>query len=94
MPPVDRAQGWYDDPFGLHEHRWFSAGEATSLVRDGDVEADDPPPSTVPRGQLSRAGAGPGPTDGSDLRRADDGGLGRDYVDAVLDTLAQVFPLH
>jgi hypothetical protein len=34
-------QGWHADPFGLHEQRYFSAGEPTKLVRDGDVESYD-----------------------------------------------------
>jgi len=38
-------QGWGDDPFGLHEHRYFSAGRPTKLVRDGGVEAYDEPPA-------------------------------------------------
>ena len=37
-------QGWYLDPFERHEGRWFSAGKATSLVRDGSVESNDEPP--------------------------------------------------
>jgi len=39
------VQGWYEDPFGLHEERYISAGRATKLVRDGDVESYDEPPS-------------------------------------------------
>jgi hypothetical protein len=43
------AQGWYRDPFGRHEDRWYSAGTPTSLVRDGGVEAaDEPPPGEWP----------------------------------------------
>ena len=38
-------QGWYDDPFRLHEARYFSAGKPTKLVKDGDVESYDEPPS-------------------------------------------------
>lgn len=39
------AQGWFRDPSGAHQDRWFSDGMATHLVRDGDVESfDDPPP--------------------------------------------------
>jgi hypothetical protein len=37
-------QGWHDDPFGLHERRYFSAGEPTKLVEDAGVESYDPPP--------------------------------------------------
>ncbi len=39
-------QGWFQDPFGLHERRYFSAGRPTKLVRDGQVETYDEPPST------------------------------------------------
>jgi len=28
-------EGWYSDPYRLHEHRWFSDGKPTALVRDG-----------------------------------------------------------
>jgi hypothetical protein len=40
-----QRQGWSADPFGLHEERYFSAGRATKLVRDGKVESYDDPPS-------------------------------------------------
>jgi hypothetical protein len=40
-----RQQGWSADPFGLHEERYFSAGRATKLVRDGTTESYDEPPS-------------------------------------------------
>jgi hypothetical protein len=35
------AQGWYDDPTGRHELRWFSAGSPTALVRDAGRESMD-----------------------------------------------------
>jgi hypothetical protein len=41
---VMHAEGWYEDPFGRHEDRWFSDGTPTALVRDGGTESDDPPP--------------------------------------------------
>jgi hypothetical protein len=40
-----QLQGWSADPFGLHEERYFSAGRATKLVRDGKVESYQDPPS-------------------------------------------------
>jgi len=40
-----QLQGWSADPFGLHEERYFSAGRATKLVRDGKVESYEDPPS-------------------------------------------------
>ena len=36
-------QGWHADPFGRHEERYFSAGQPTSLVRDGSTEGHDDP---------------------------------------------------
>jgi hypothetical protein len=45
---LDEAQGWYLDPYGLHEQRWFSAGRPTALVRDGSREAHDLPPDGPP----------------------------------------------
>lgn len=40
-------QGWYQDPFGLHEKRYISAGRPTKLVRDGQVDSYDEPPSAT-----------------------------------------------
>jgi len=47
-------EGWYTDPYGLHDARWMSQGRPTGLVRDGDIEAteevpDGPPTSTPQR---------------------------------------------
>ncbi len=41
-----REEGWYVDPYGLHDGRWFSDGTPTGLVRDGGVESKDPPPDS------------------------------------------------
>jgi hypothetical protein len=38
-------QGWGPDPFGQHQERWFSWGQATGLVRDGMRETFDPVPA-------------------------------------------------
>jgi hypothetical protein len=38
-------QGWNADPFGLHELRYFSAGNPTKLVRDSGVDSYDEPPA-------------------------------------------------
>jgi hypothetical protein len=46
------AQGWYRDPYLVHEDRYFSAGEPTKLVRDGGIEDYDPPPDGPPKAQL------------------------------------------
>jgi hypothetical protein len=45
-------EGWYQDPYRLHTERWFSAGVATDLVRDGDVESRDPAPAAAYDGPL------------------------------------------
>jgi hypothetical protein len=45
-------EGWYADPFKLHEARWFSDGAPTVLVRDAGVESHDEPPSTTYDGEL------------------------------------------
>ena len=63
-------EGWYVDPYGIHDARWISAGNPTALVRDGDAEAQDPPPDTSYSGQLEELAERAAP-DGDDLRRAD-----------------------
>jgi hypothetical protein len=64
-------EGWYIDPYGRHEARWISAGTPTALVRDGSVEAQDPPPDEPVPASLEAWSPG-GAGDGSDLKRADD----------------------
>jgi len=72
-PKFDLDEGWYTDPWGHHEARWISLGKATNLVRDGDIEAHDPPPGTppsvtptlIPAEALDQVETG-------DLKRADD----------------------
>ena len=64
-------EGWYKDPYGLHESRWISDGVATALVRDDGVESQDPPPDEPTTGPMERDPE-PTRTDGSDLQRADD----------------------
>jgi len=45
----ETAEGWFRDPFGVHEDRWISGGRPTKLVRDGGVEgSDEPPPGPMP----------------------------------------------
>jgi len=66
-----RAEGWYRDPFGIHQDRWISDGRPTSLVRDGQTESRDEPPSDqIPATlTLSRPEAS---AEGHDFVRADD----------------------
>ena len=64
------AEGWYVDPYGIHEARWISAGKPTELVRDGGKESKDPPLSSPYAGELQELPE-TAPSDGSDLLRAD-----------------------
>ncbi len=88
------AEGWYLDPYGLHEHRWFSAGKPSRLVRDGAIEANDPPPDRPFDGPLSPAPTAAPHSDGSDLRRADEAESGdpNAYSDAAMGAWGQIFP--
>jgi hypothetical protein len=65
------AEGWYHDPYHLHQHRWFSNGAPTGLVRDGSVESHEEPPPIPFDGPLLEV-EGPEVSFGSDLRRADE----------------------
>lgn len=64
-------EGWYIDPFGHHEARWFSDGTPTALVRDGHIEGQDEAPKTPITGDPLRVSE-PAPSDRNDLIRADD----------------------
>ena len=65
------AEGWYRDPYGIHQDRWFSAGTPTALVRDRGVEGRDEPPGYPPPGPpVEIPGFDEFPAD--DLRRADE----------------------
>jgi hypothetical protein len=73
-----KAQGWYRDPYLVHEDRYFSAGEPTKLVRDSGVEDYDPPPPGPPKAELVEVrDTETGNVD--ELRRADDGSAGAAY---------------
>lgn len=73
-----QAQGWYRDPYSVHEDRYFSDGQPTKLVRDGGVDGYDPPPPGPPEAELV-AVPDSQPSDGDDLRRADDRSAGTVY---------------
>jgi hypothetical protein len=65
------AEGWYRDPYGIHQDRWFSAGTLTALVRDQGVESRDEPPGyppPAPPAGIPETDAFPA----DDLRRADE----------------------
>jgi hypothetical protein len=65
------AEGWYRDPYGRHEDRWFSAGHATKLVRDQGIEASDPPPDEPLPQPLVECDEGAEIANGDDMKRAD-----------------------
>ena len=90
--PTD-AEGWYSDPYGLHEQRWFSRGRPSRLVRDGLVETDDPPPDRPFDGPLSPAPTADAPGGGSDLRRADEAEAAdpNAYYDAAMNGTSEIF---
>jgi hypothetical protein len=90
------AIGWYRDPYGVHEDRYFSQGFPTKLVRDGGVESYDPPPGrALPDRLIPVPSAGPDLRDGTDLRRADEAcdqpGYSKERARrAVLDLFEQI----
>jgi hypothetical protein len=76
-----KAQGWYQDPYAIHEDRYLSDGVPTKLVRDDGQESYDPPPDRpLPPGRLVSAEQ---PDDeamnGADLHRADEAQDGASY---------------
>jgi len=68
-------QGWYSDPFGQHDKRYFSAGRPTKLVRDGDIDGFSEPPAEnwIPTHDMVAesqpgVGTGPDPTPGRTMQ--------------------------
>jgi hypothetical protein len=93
-----KAQGWYRDPYCVHEDRYFSDGHPTKLVRGSGVECYDPPPAGPPEVELVEvrdAQSG----DASDLHRADELEAGKAVYDkraafwAALDSVAVYGPM-
>ena len=72
------AEGWYRDPYGLHDDRWFSDGRPTNLVRDQFIESHDEPPQPEPPLPLEPV-AETAASNGQDLLRADDGERESEY---------------
>ncbi len=87
-------EGWFTDPFGLHDARWMSDGNPTKLVRDHGVESYDEVP-VVPATQTpTRIEEDPDATAGTDLLRADSAEEGEAYDPTTagltaLDAVAQ-----
>lgn len=94
-----KAQGWYRDPYHVHDDRYFSDGQPTKLVRDGEAESYDPPPPGLPQVELVEAPRNQA-GNGSDLRRADDRQTSKAAYDAksafwaVLDSVAAYGPVN
>lgn len=93
MIPDEDAEGWYLDPYGLHEQRWFSGGAPSRLVRDGQVETNDAPPDRPFDGPLLPAPMAQTYQDGSDLRRADEADSADPlaYSDAAMNGISDIF---
>jgi hypothetical protein len=72
-------EGWFTDPYGLHEARWLSGGRPTKLVRDGDVESYEDPPDGPPTSTPVRLEADPEASNGGDLHRADEAESGPSF---------------
>jgi hypothetical protein len=85
-----KAQGWYHDPYGVHEGRYFSDGRPTKLVRDCGIESYDPPPPRPPDVEPDEMTPS-SPAYGSDPRRADDPARSAAYdKDAAFNAVQQV----
>jgi hypothetical protein len=69
---INPAEGWYRDPFAIHEDRWMSQGQPTKLVRDGGTESYDPPPDLPLPAELVPADSG-GAADGPDVAGQESG---------------------
>jgi hypothetical protein len=87
---IVKAEGWYKDPYQEHDDRWISDGTPTSLVRDGEMESDDPPPDEPFSGPLVEpvnfSASSP-----DDLKRADDHDQSS-IADRAFDVVAQFVP--
>ena len=90
---MDKAlEGWYTDPYAVHEARWMSQGTPTPLIRDDGVEGHDPAPDGPFKVTPVRLGEDGSP---SDLRRADDAEREPPHkspVDAAWDAAGEVMP--
>ena len=73
------VEGWYKDPWGRHEERWFSDGTATKLVRAGGEVSHDEPPNEPFDGPLEEADEVPV---ANETLRADDQAPAQDMMKA------------
>jgi hypothetical protein len=80
-------EGWYTDPFGLHEARWMSEGSPTTLVRDAGTESYEDVPEGKPTHSCLPIEV-PEATGGKDLYRADDADPSHDSMPHRMITAA------
>jgi hypothetical protein len=86
------AEGWYRDPYGRHDDRWFSDGRPTRLVRDrGTESSDEPPPGDPPLPLVPVTEVQD--SDGSDLKRADEAEWESEYDVERDESLPVLSPL-
>ena len=78
-------EGWYTDPYGLHEARWMSMGKPTKLVRDGELESYDDLPASAPRHPAERIEPPPGSVTSANDLRADDAATETPTIAAIDD---------
>jgi hypothetical protein len=86
-----QAEGWFEDPYLLHEHRWFSSGTPTKLVRDEGRESYDPAPDSPASRPLVEVSYSSDTRSSVELLRADDpeGGADKNQAQTALDVIAE-----
>jgi hypothetical protein len=85
-----RAEGWYRDPYELHDGRWFSDGTPTAVVSDDGVETNDPPPDAAYTGPLESIDEGDQRADGFAHRnRAERVRMGEEGVTAAWEAFVE-----
>jgi hypothetical protein len=86
-----QAEGWFEDPYLLHEHRWFSSGAPTKLVRDEGRESYDAAPAEPASRPLVEVSHSPHTRGSFELLRADDpeGSADKNQAQAALDVIAE-----
>jgi len=82
---IVKEEGWYTDPYRLHDARWFSDGTPTALVRDAGVTSKDPPPNTPYLDQPEPVPEKPSSVD--EIRRADEAEKDSDRVQDAIWTI-------
>jgi uncharacterized RDD family membrane protein YckC len=100
MEPGSPPAAWYTDPFGRHEHRYWSGSAWTEHVADRGQQSADPPPAAGPPrveqpagggwgqpGQAGPPGAAPGPGYGFAGGIGQPADLGVRFVARLIDSV-------